>query len=174
MKKSLQYILLSRYSLLVLSVAAFALSFVFNSYYTRVSAVNHEKKSLTRYIQKKESDFNQLTRDSALLRKLLRNRETLTEFKTLENKHYGIYITRESSVGGQQMVFWNDQNIVPSASVYNLRDGEYFKLLDNGYYVIIKKYFSLSGTNYKFWAYALIPVQSKYYIESEFLTDEFA
>ncbi len=159
---------------MVLAVAAFALSFVFNSYYTHVSAINHEKKSLTRYIQKEESDFNQFTRDSNLLRKLVRNRETLEQFKALKNKGYGIYIVGDSVLGGQQMVFWNNQNIVPSVSDYNLRDGEYFKLLNNGYYVIIKKYFSLNGGNNKFWAYALIPVQSKYYIESEFLTDEFA
>lgn len=164
----------SRYSLLALAIATFALSFAFNSYVTRFSVIAHEKKSLTRYIQKKESDFAQFTRDSNLLRRLVRNRETLDEFKTLKNKGYGIYIVGEPPFGTQQIVFWNNQDIVPTSSSYSLQDGEYFKLLDNGYYIIIKKSFSLQGANNKFWAYALIPVQSKYYIESEFLADEFA
>ncbi|MFI5185465.1 MAG: sensor histidine kinase [Chitinophagales bacterium] len=174
MKKRFRHILFSRYSLLALAVATFALSFAFNSYVTRFSAVAHEKKSLTHYIQKEESDFNQFTGDSVLLRKLVRNRETLGEFKALKNKGYGIYIVAESIFGSQQLIFWNNQDIVPSVSSYNLHGGEYFKLLDNGYYIIVKKYFSLTGTAGKLWAYALIPVQSKYYIESEFLNDEFA
>ncbi len=174
MKKRLRHILFSRYSLLVLAVIFFGLSFVSNYYFTRISAVAHEKKSLTHYIRQKESDFNQFIRDSGLLRKLILNKETLGEFKTLENKGYGIYIVAESVFGDQQMIFWNNQNIVPSLFSYNHNDGEYFKKLGNGYYVIIKKYFSLKGMTNRLWAYALIPIQSKYYIESEFLNDYFA
>ena len=174
MKKGFRNILFSRYSLLVLAVGTFALSFAFNSYVTHISAVAHEKKSLTRYIQDKESDFEDFTRDSSLLRKLIKNKESLDDFKNLKNKGFGIYIIAESFFGAQQIVFWNNQDIVPPASSYNLQDGEYFKMLDNGYYVIRKKHFSLGGMSNKFWAYALIPVQSKYYIESEFLNNEFA
>ena len=174
MKKSLRHILFSRYSLLALAIIFFGLSFVSNYYFTRISAVAHEKKSLTHYVRKKEADFKQFTSDSNLLRKLILNRESLNEFKVLENKGYGIYIVAESVYGDQQMIFWNNQDIVPSMSSYNHNDGEYFKKMGNGYYVIIKKYFSLNGMTNRLWAYALIPIQSKYYIESEFLNDRFA
>ncbi len=129
---------------------------------------------MTRYIQTKELNFNEVTRDTHLLRKLVQNRETLDEFKSLEAKGYGIYIVAESVFGTQQMLFWNNQNIIPPISSYNLDDGEYFKLLDNGYYVIIKKSLALGGMSNRLWTYALIPVKSKYYIESQFLNDEFA
>ena len=174
MKKNLRHILFFRYSLLALAIIFFGLSFVSNYYFTRISAVAHEKKSLTHYVRKKEADFKQFISDSALLRKLILSRESLNEFKVLENKGYGIYIVAESVFGDQQMIFWNNQDIVPSVSSYNHNDGEYFKKLGNGYYVIIKKYFSLSGMTNRLWAYALIPIQSKYYIESEFLNDQFA
>ena len=141
MKNTFRHILFSRYTLLGLSIISFALSFVFNSYYTRVSAINHEKRSLTRYIQKQELNFNEAVKDTHLLRKLVQNKETLDEFKSLEEKDYGIYIVAESVFGTQQMLFWNNQNIIPPTSSYNLDDGEYFQLLDNGYYVIIKKIF---------------------------------
>ena len=174
MKSTFRHILFSRYTLLGLSIITFALSFVFNSYYTRVSAINHEKRSLTRYIQKQELNFNEVIKDTHLLRKLVQNKESLDEFKSLEEKDYGIYIVAESVFGTQQMLFWNNQNIIPPISSYNHDDGEYFQLLDNGYYVIIKKSFALNGMSNKLWTYALIPVKSKYYIESQFLNDEFA
>ena len=91
MKNTFRHILFSRYTLLGLSIISFALSFVFNSYYTRVSAINHEKRSLTRYIQKQELNFNEVVKDTHLLRKLVQNKETLDEFKSLEEKDYGIY-----------------------------------------------------------------------------------
>jgi len=174
LKKTFRHILLSRYSLLALSIITFALSFVFNSYYTRVSAINHEKRSLTRYIQAKELNFNEVIKDTHLLKKLVQNKETLDEFKSLEKKDYGIYVVAESIFGTQQMLFWNNQNIIPPISSYNLDDGEYFKFFDNGYYVIIKKSFAINGMSNRLWTYALIPVKSKYYIESQFLNDEFA
>lgn len=174
MKSTFRHILFSRYTLLGLSIFTFALSFVFNSYYTRVSAINHEKRSLTRYIQKQELDFNEAIKDTHLLRKLVQTKETLDEFNSLKEKEYGIYIVAESVFGTQQMLFWNNQNIIPPISSYNHDDGEYFQLLDNGYYVIIKKSFALNGMSNKLWTYALIPVKSKYSIESQFLNDEFA
>ena len=174
MKSTFRHILFSRYTLLGLSIITFALSFVFNSYYTRVSAINHEKRSLTRYIQKQELDFNEVIKDTHLLRKLVQNKESLDEFNSLKEKDYGIYIVAESVFGTQQILFWNNQNIIPPISGYNHDDGEYFQLLDNGYYVIMKKSFALNGMSNKLWTYALIPVKSKYYIESQFLNDEFA
>ncbi|HEY2721652.1 MAG TPA: hypothetical protein VGI82_08005, partial [Chitinophagaceae bacterium] len=174
MKEKIRHILFSRYSLLALAIATFALSFEFNSYVTRFSVIAHERKSLTHYIQKKEADFDEFTKDSGLLSRLLKNKESLDEFKTLKNKGYGIYIVGQPPYAAQQLIFWNNQNIIPSSSSYSLQNGEYFKLLDNGYYVIVKKSFSLNGANGKFWSYAFIPIQSKYYIESEFLADEFA
>ncbi|HEV8505875.1 MAG TPA: HAMP domain-containing sensor histidine kinase [Chitinophagaceae bacterium] len=174
MKTTFRHIFFSRYSLLVLSIITFALSFVFNSYYTRVSAINHERRSLTRYIQKNELNFNEVIKDTHLLRKLVQNKETLDEFKSLEEKEYGIYVVAESIFGTQQMLFWSNQNIIPPIDSYNLDDGEYFKLLKNGYYVVVKRSFAINGMSNRLWTYALIPIKSKYYIESQFLNDEFA
>jgi len=175
LKLNFRHILLSRYSLLALAVIAFVLSFVFNAYYTRYSSVNHEKKNLTSYIQRQELDFSQFIKDSSLLRKLVQNKESLSDFKSIQNKEYGVFVLAESVFGPQQLLFWSSQNVVPPVSSYNLSDGEYFyPLLANGYYVIIKKHFSLTGMSNQLWAYAMIPVKSRYYIEGQFLNDEFA
>jgi len=175
LKVNFRHILLSRYSLLALAVIAFLLSFVFNAYYTRYSSVNHEKKNLTSYIQRQELDFSKFIKDSSLLRKLVQHEESLSDFKSIQNKEYGVFILAESVFDPQQLLFWSSQNVVPPVSSYNLSDGEYFyPLLANGYYIIIKKHFSLTGMSNQLWAYAMIPVKSRYYIEGQFLNDEFA
>ena len=100
---------------------------------------------------KKRIKLQQFTKDSDLLRKLVQNKETLEEFKTLRNKGlWNLYCRVNRFSAAQQIVFWNNQNIIPSASSYNLEMVSIFKLLDNGYYVIIKKSFALNGTNNKF------------------------
>lgn len=136
--------------------------------------MNLEKKALTSYIQKKENDFKEFLRDTVLLRKIIKNGESLEEFKAVQKKGYGIFVVAESLFGPQQLLFWNTQDVVPPLSSYNLPDSEYFKFKDNAYYIIIKRRFALTDMSNKLWAYAMIPVQSKFYIESEFLNDKFA
>lgn len=174
MRKDFPHILLSRYGLLALAAVAFILSFFFKSYYNRFSSVNLEKKALTNFIQRQESDFDKLANDTQLLRTLVQGKETIDEFKTVQKKAYGVFIFAESLFAPQQLLFWNTQNIVPPSSSYNFPDSEFFKFKDNAYYVIVKRHFALNGMSNRLWIYAMIPVQSKYYIESEFLNDEFS
>jgi signal transduction histidine kinase len=113
-------------------------------------------------------------KDSSLLRHLVKNGETLDEFKGIEKRDYGVFIVAESVFDPQQLLFWSKQNVIPPPHSYNLPDTEYYHVLDNGYYVIIKKHFSLTGMSNQLWAYAMIPVKARFYITSEFLNDEFA
>ncbi|HET9824901.1 MAG TPA: HAMP domain-containing sensor histidine kinase [Chitinophagaceae bacterium] len=174
MKRNFRHILFSRYGLLGLAVIAFILSFVFNSYYNRFSSVNLEKRELTNYIQRLELDFSHLSKDTLLLRKLIQGKESFDQFKAVQNKEYGVFVFAESLFDPQQLLFWNTQNIVPPSSSYEYPDSQFFKFKDNGYYVIIKRHFALNGMSNRLSVYAMIPIQSKYYIESEFLNDEFS
>jgi len=153
---------------------AFILSFLFNSYYNRFSSVNLEKKALTNFLHRQESDFDILARDTQLLRKLMQGKETIDEFKTVQKKTYGVFIFAELLFAQQQLLFWNTQTIVPPSSSYNFPDSEFFRLKNNGYYVVVKRQFVLNGMSNKLWVYAMIPVQSQYYIESDFLNHEFS
>ena len=175
MKKDLQHILFSRYGLLALAIIAFVLSFVFHSYYNRFSSVSLERRELTNFIQSQEADFEHFAKDTSLLRKLMPpSKETYDEFKAVEKKKYGVFIFAESFFAPQQLLFWNTQAIVPPPSSYDYPDSEFAKYKDNGFYVIIKKHFALDGMSNRLWVYAMILVQSNYYIESEFLNDEFS
>ena len=174
MKKSIIHIFYTKYGLLVLAALLFFLSFVFNTYYSNKSVVSREKKLLQHYIREQQKDFQKVLSDSDLIRKLVQKKETLDEFKYVEAKKYGIYLLAESFFGDFDLLFWNDQLIVPDDHQNQLDDGEYFQHLTNGYYFVIKKTIALSGMSNKLLAYAMIPVQSKYFIETDYLPSEFA
>jgi len=161
-------ILLSRWTLLAVAVMLFLISFIFNSYYTRVSSLAVEKHSITNYIREQENDFNKFTRDTSLLRKLILNNESLEEFKELEQKKYSLFLFAESISEQQQMLFWSSQTIAPSSINDTLSYGEYFRQLANGYYVVLKKFFRLKGMSNNLWAYAMIPIKYEYYLEYKF------
>ena len=174
MKPLFKHIFFRHYGLLVLATLLFLLSFVFNTYYSKRSLVGRERKLLENYIQYQQKDFYKFLQDSVQLRHLVQRNESLEEFKSVESKDYGIYLLAESIFGGYDLLFWSDQLIVPPAQSYHLPDGEYFQHLANGFYVVIKKTFSLKGMSNNLVAYAMIPVQSKYYIETNYLPPEFA
>ena len=157
-----------------MAVLLFLVSFIFNSYYTRVSSIAVEKRSITNYIQEQENDFNELAKDTALLRRLILNYESLEEFKNLEEKKYSIFLFAESISEQQQMLFWSSQTIAPSSINDTLSHGEYFQRLGNGYYVVLKKFFRLKGMSNKLWAYAMIPVKYVYYLDYQYLKPTFA
>jgi signal transduction histidine kinase len=160
--------------LLAAAVLLFLISFIFNSYYTRVSSLAVEKRSITNYVQEQENDFNDLVKDTALLRELILNNESLEEFKSLAKKKYSIFLFAESISEQQQMLFWSSQTIAPSSVNDTLSYGEYFRKLANGDYVILKKFFWLKGMTNKLWAYAMIPVKYEYYIDYQYLKPAFA
>src|SRR5213078_491190 len=95
LKYKLRDILLSRWSLLAVAVLLFLVSFIFNFYYTRVSSIAVEKRLITNYVQEQEADFNELVTDTALLRKLILNNESLEDFKKLEEKKYSLFLFAE-------------------------------------------------------------------------------
>ena len=94
------------------------------------------------------------------MRKLVQKKESLGEFKKIANKNYGFFLYAETLSEQGELVFWNNQNVLPTTNDLSLTEGEFFQRLSNGYYVIIKKRVQLSGmTNYVV-AYALIPVSA--------------
>ncbi len=119
---------------------------------------------LQRYIQKQEQDALHFLEDSSLLRKLVVQTETLEEFKNVERKTYGVFLFAETISDNQDLLFWNNQKILPPNADFSLKDGEYFQGLSNGYYVVIKKTLRFSGINNRnVVAYILVPVLNQYY-----------
>ncbi len=174
MKPSFPNISIAKYSLLTAASFLFILSYVFNTLYSNRSSVRREVRMAERYINNRQKDFTALLNDTALVRRLFEKKESLNEFNRLASKKYGIFFYSVSAFGNTEMKFWSDQQIVPPPETYSFPDGGYFEHLANGYYYIIKQTFNLQGIPDKFLSYAVIPIRSEYFIETEYLPWQFA
>lgn len=149
----------------------FLLSFIFNKLYTSQSAAGQEAKKAAGYLHRQQADFHSFLKDTALVGRLITHTEPDHEFDKIVEKKYGIFLYRVSSDGVLSMSFWNNQLILPPPKTYPLGDMEEFILLSNGHYLVIKKTLHLSA--YTVVAYAMIPVRSAFYLETENMPQRF-
>jgi len=164
---------LPRRNLLIIAGGLLLLSFVTAYYFKVQPSIEFQQKSLQRYVTRLEKDAADLLQDTALMRRLVLQTETLGEFSEVEAKRYGFFLFAETISEGQGLLFWNNQKILPPAADFSLKDGTYFQRLANGYYVLIKKNILLSGMSNRLIAYILIPVYTQYYLETEYLPNAF-
>lgn len=173
MKIRLPHILVSKYVLLLLAVLLFALSFIFNTLYTHRSSVTREAKLLEKYINKQEKEFQNFLADTALIHQLVKNEESLESFNRLAAKSYITFLYTADDAGGVRMNFWSDQLAEPPGETFAAEDGEYFHHLSNGYYVTVKRTLTISGISDKVLAFAVIPVRSEFFIQTDYLPTRF-
>ncbi len=161
-------------NLLIAAAVVFILSLISAFYFRKDLSVAHEQRRLQNYILHQQRDYESLISDSVLMRRLILKRESLNDFKSLSEKEYGVFIFAETLSGQQELLFWNNQKIVPPVADYTLADGEYFQYLANGYYLMVKKTIRLSGMSNMVTAYALIPILYQYFLETNYLHKHFA
>lgn len=151
-----------------------ALSFLSAMYFQTKPSILVEKGSLESYIHRQQKDFKKLISDSALMRKLVQQNESLSEFSSVEQKKYGVFLFAETVSGPHQILFWNNQKILPPMADFSRADGEYFEHLENGYYVVEKRTIRLSGLSSNVIAYAMILVMVQPEIETNYFYTHFA
>ena len=169
MKKILRYVFFSRYTLLLLSAVLFTLSFTFNKLYTNRSSVSREVNLAENYLADQQNSFTAFSGDTALIKKLVLEKESLQEFNRIASKRYGTFIYTSNDFATVSLKFWSDQLVLPPPEIHAMADGEYFLHLSNGYYVAVKQTVSVDGVLNKLLVYALIPVQSSFFIQTEYL-----
>lgn len=165
---------LPKRSLLIFAAGLFLLSFLSSWYFKIQPSVNRQQKLLEQYIYNEEKDGRQLLQDSSLMRKLVLQNESLEEFTKIANKKYGVFLFAETISDNQDLLFWNNQKILPPNVDFNLPDGEYFQHLANGYYVVVKATLKFSGMSNNVIAYVMIPILNEYYLQTNYLLTQFA
>ena len=136
---------LPKRSLLFIAVGLFLLSFVSAWYFKAQPSIEHQKKLLQNYVTTQQRDAQQLLRDSNLMRKLVLKAESVTEFQKLYRKEYVLFLFAETISDNQDILFWNNQKILPPTADFTYPDGYYFQHLENGYYVVSKTTLRFSG-----------------------------
>lgn len=164
---------LPKRSLLFIALGLFLLSLISAGYIKVQPSVNHQQKLLQRYVQEQQKDAKELLQDTALMRKLVLKTESEDEFKKIADKEYGVFLFAETISDNQDLLFWNNQKILPPTADFTLTDGSYFQKLANGYYVVVKTTLHFSGMSNNIIAYVLIPILSQYYVPSDYLKTRF-
>lgn len=173
MSRSLKNILLNWRGLLVVSLLLFTVSFLMHNYYEKKTSVSREQQLATKYIQTQQKDFNQFLKDSALINSLLSKDETLNEVSKLSNKKYDVFLYQQNVYGDEALKFWSSQSVTPDPDLRTSPDGEYFTKYPNGWYCTYKVTLQQKNTGLGIIAYALIPIQSDYFIETNYLPTHF-
>ncbi|MGZ3882508.1 MAG: hypothetical protein ACXVBF_14260, partial [Flavisolibacter sp.] len=164
---------LPKRSLLFIAVGLFLLSFLSAWYFKVQPSIQYQQKLLQNYVNKQFKDANNLLLDSVLMRKLVLKTESLSECQNIIKKDYGLFLFAEEISDNQDVIFWNNQKILPPTADFNLPDGYYFQHLANGYYVVNKKTLHFSDLSNNIVAYVMVPVLNQFYVESDYLVNSF-
>lgn len=174
MKPSIRNILTSKYSLLILAVLLFLVSIVFNKLYNNRTSIAREARLLQNHLIKQENSFQKFLSDTALLRKFIERKESASEVDDLSRKSYTTYLYTADAFGSVKMISWSDQQAEPPQDIFAQEDGEYLEKQRNGHYLMVKETVSLPGIQDSIFAFAVIPIHIRYYIQNNYLTSFFA
>src|SRR5690606_21321096 len=125
------------------------------------------------YISRLENDYVQVLKDSTLIGRLLVKKESLKEFEQLTAKQYGIYLYSVNLFGDTEMRFWSNESVLPPDNLLEPSDGKFYLPLLNGTYYGIRKVMPGILPEHQVIIFVMIPIQSEFFIESDYLPKKF-
>ena len=149
--------------LILAALILFALSYFLNLYLRGNTSTKLLRNSIESFLQKRESDFSKLSRDSIFIEGLINQEYSKSELDELVDKQYGILLYTKDSSGLYSLRFWSDQSSVLPDSLLNWKDGNYFVHLSNGQFEFVKRTRGREDGSPVF-VIALIPVRWEYFI----------
>lgn len=159
---------------LIAAIGMFMLGWLINKYLVRTTSVIFYSRAIEDKIQDKEKDFQDFTKDTALIQSIVDgdyNESTLTDL-LFEKKRYGIFIYDLDTSFDHQMRFWNTHDITPKM-VWGESDTVALITLSSGKFVQARKIVELRG-NKKYTVDALIPVLTEYFVQNPNFSRQFA
>lgn len=160
--------------LLLTASGLFFGGYFLNLYFNSDAAVAGLRNSIQSFLQERERDFAQLTKNTILLTRLADRGYSRKELDQMVEKKYGVFLYGQDTSGnGLFLQFWNDQRSLPTRAILTGRDSSGFVKLSNGQYEYVKKTVMASNGR-SLVAIALIPVRWQYFITLTNLTPEFA
>jgi len=158
--------------LLISAAWLFTLSVIFSNYWSYTSSPKGVKKNLENYLSGKENEFRVLSRDTALLFRLMAYRQGDGEMRTLTEMGWGLFLYELEEQGPATLRFWNTQASLPTGAMLAFQDGEYLVDLPNGKYEMIRRKMVLRGGR-NLLLISLIPIRRNYYLENDYLRNGF-
>lgn len=159
--------------LLLAAIVFFTAAYVIDKSSVKATSPSYYAQKIEADIQKKERDFSQLVKDTALLNTLVGSSYSEATLKSLldEEKGYGFFIYEKNGSIEPRLLFWNTQEAVPPVNLMDESDVSRTVVLNNGTYVQTSKMLTLNDRSFA--VEALVPVTHKYFVEIENLPTEF-
>jgi signal transduction histidine kinase len=154
--------------LLIIAAWLITISFVIDNYWSASSSLTTVQRKIHSYIHNREQDFKQLVKDSVNLQKIV-NQDIDEKFlESITKKDYFIFFYAVSDTSSDNLICWNTQKVLPLPFMLYNNERNGFVKLDNGYYVWDRIEMG------KLKCIELIPVKWDYFIENEYLQNNFA
>ncbi len=153
--------------LLIIAAWLITISFVIDNYWSANSSLYTVQKKLDNYIKIQENDFENLINDKAAFNKIKLHSIDESLLNKLIKKDYFVFYYQTTNTASDSLVCWNTQKVVPLPLMLYGNEKNGFLKMDNGYYVWERK----DKDNIK--VIALIPVKWSYFIENEYLQNDF-
>lgn len=153
--------------LLIIAAWLFTIAIIIDTYWSANSSIKNAQRQLNNYVQDAQKDFKTLVNDVSLVSDIRKGNYDEEFLQKLTEKKYFLYFYKTDSTDGNELFFWNTQQVLPSAGLMYLAGNSGFVQLQNGYYVwnrVVR-----DGVK----AIALIPVKWNYIITNDYLENNF-
>src|SRR5690606_34857040 len=123
------------------AVALFLISFLVNKYILISTSSPYYARLIQEDVITKEKKFQRLTRDTALLQKLINRTYDEQTLKDLAGtkKDFFFFIYAKDTGDEHKLLFWNTQQALPPINIMNESDASRMVRLSNGLYVHTSK-----------------------------------
>ena len=114
------------------ALGLFLCGYFLNLYFNSDASVRSLRNSIQSSVQDREQDFERLTRDTAMVGRLVDRQYTEQELDGMLDKKYAVFLYETDSSGALALLFWNDQRSLPTPEILGMKDGYVFSQLSNG------------------------------------------
>ncbi len=154
--------------LLLLAAWFLTLAVIIETYWSPNSSAKGVQKKISTYINDAENEFRLLVSEQGFIEKVTDAGYDADLINILARKKYFLFVYKNDTSSSPRLLFWNTQQVLPTAALPELRESHGLVLLQNGYYVWN------NFTKGDVTALLLIPVKWNYIITNEYLQNGFA
>lgn len=156
--------------LIITAAWLYTLSFIFINYWSYNSTPQKVKSKLEQKLAGAEQQFRSISKDTALLKRLLADSVT-EEKRNVTELPFGFFLFQEEQEGAYNLSYWNTNSMYLTPDNLKKGDGFYFISQQNGDFELAVR--SLSIQHKKLKLVAMLPIRWDYFIENKYLQSGF-
>lgn len=157
--------------LLIIAAWLYTISFIFSNYWSYASSPYRVKQQIENYLKEKEQEFELFAADTKALRSIVNKRTEPIKALPYLNSDIGLFVYVRNYAKNPELVFWNNNTMIPAYWEHSRPDGKYFSQYQNGNFEIIKT--TLYTRKNEIIVYGMVPVYWNYFIKNKYLPANF-